>query len=266
MKPQLRERLHEIIFDGLATDSAGAAPTTDSQNLLPDDSLSGAPRSGGRTNKNEPLHIHTCSSRDAHVPAQNQGGTSEGPLFYSLPGSAAPGVSRVPEEEGFVAHGDPDLVWINDSLLENLMSRLYPEDPSPGNATEPRHFSGCEVRPKKTGEWDSLVQSADKAQYPVFAIDRSRKVIVWNTAIEQTHRCRAAGHHRKRRPCVCYPVLRIPASDADRLHHCSPGNCKDPRTNPGKTGRGDIYRQRGAGKNQREPCEPVEQGIAHLRC
>ena len=81
---------------------------------------------------------------------------------------------------------DRDLAWLDDSFITDIFGQLHPEDPL-GTAGEPsssiQGFTLPASRENATG-WGDLVSSADKANYPVFAIDHTRRVIAWNTAME----------------------------------------------------------------------------------
>ena len=82
---------------------------------------------------------------------------------------------------------DPDLMWLDDAQSLNLPRKLHVNDPVSfvGNLALIHPGSCFQEALKKVERWDALIQAADKVQYPVFAIDRTRRVIAWNKAMEQ---------------------------------------------------------------------------------
>jgi PAS domain S-box-containing protein len=168
---QFRERFHDLIFDREDSDISGVA--TLKKTLMPHP-------------PNTPENPLESDYRDRTVPSPDilfEGKPCADPA-HTLSTRALRNPSADP---GLTApiRDDPDLMWLDDALIENLIVRLYPKDPLKPDGTLSHRLGNTTARPKKAGEWDSLVQSADRARYPVFAIDRSRIVIAWNTAIEQ---------------------------------------------------------------------------------
>ena len=80
---------------------------------------------------------------------------------------------------------DPDLMWLDEIWIHDLIDKLQPEDPLRGigePSHDRRHGRVPEPEPLE-GEWAALAQFAEKTPFPLFAIDRNGNVIVWNTAI-----------------------------------------------------------------------------------
>jgi len=82
---------------------------------------------------------------------------------------------------------DPDLTWLDEAQSLNLPRKLHVHDPASFvSRLALVHPGSCfQESQKKVERWDELTASADKAQYPVFAIDRTRRVIAWNKAMER---------------------------------------------------------------------------------
>jgi PAS domain S-box-containing protein len=82
---------------------------------------------------------------------------------------------------------DPDLVWLDEAQSLNLSRKLHVHDPASFVSSLALIHPGSCFREsqKKVERWDALVAAADKVQYPVFAVDRTRRVIAWNTAMER---------------------------------------------------------------------------------
>ena len=80
----------------------------------------------------------------------------------------------------------PDLMWLDEPQTLYLRKKLHVHD-SVTFAGNLHFFSSACIRDamKKVKLVSDLIASADKVQYPVFAIDCGGKVIAWNKAMEQ---------------------------------------------------------------------------------
>ena len=81
---------------------------------------------------------------------------------------------------------DPEFAWLDDDRTFDLIRKIQPgglrieTGDTPGSQ---KPFPAPATRPE-SGEWSHLTSAADRVHYPVFAIDRARTVIAWNTAME----------------------------------------------------------------------------------
>jgi len=82
---------------------------------------------------------------------------------------------------------DPDLMWLDEAQSLNLPRKLHVHDPASFvSSLSLIHPGSCfQDSLKKVERWEALAASADRVQYPVFAIDRTRRVIAWNMAMER---------------------------------------------------------------------------------
>ena len=98
-------------------------------------------------------------------------------------GSTAPDVLQIQVS----INPDPDLMWLDEAHTLSLSRKLHVHDPESFMS----RLAVIHPRPtfqdalNKAERWESLKAEADKVQYPVFAIDRTRRVIAWNMAMEQ---------------------------------------------------------------------------------
>ena len=85
---------------------------------------------------------------------------------------------------------DADLMWLDEPQTLYLKKKLHVHDSVTFADNLAHFFSSTCVRDamKKVKLVSELIASADKVQYPVFAIDCDGKIIVWNKAMEQAHR------------------------------------------------------------------------------
>jgi len=92
-----------------------------------------------------------------------------------------PEIPRVPGTTRY----DPDLLWLDEIWMHDLIDRLRPEDPlrDIGESPKGSRKSAVQEQPMQEGEWTALAQFAEKMPFSLFAIDREGRVIVWNAAI-----------------------------------------------------------------------------------
>jgi PAS domain S-box-containing protein len=85
------------------------------------------------------------------------------------------------------SRSDPDLMWLDEPQTLYLKKKLHVHDSVTFAGHLAHSFSSSCVRDaiKKVKLVYELIASADKVQYPVFAIDCGGKVIAWNKAMEQ---------------------------------------------------------------------------------
>ena len=184
MQLQVRERLHDLIFERDSSDAVRAATGKDTAKKSEPASPGATPQKFVTGVDNPARDIPPPGTSHERNPSRTAGRVNS-PLLYSLPDNTIPAGSETPSGSIATSCDDPDLMWLDDVLLDNLIGALYPKDPNQRKSPMPKKYTGNGMRPNRAGEWDALIIAADRVNYPVFAIDRSRKVIAWNKAIEQ---------------------------------------------------------------------------------
>ena len=137
MHLQLRERLHDLIFEH---DSSGAVRAVirkdpaENGKRLPLPHLLQKIVAGAR-----PRRISSDGSRPGpptDAVLREPAGKFGVPLLYSLPDVC--GACMSPNHLSGSASlpcDDPDLMWLDDALIENLIGTLYPKDPNRRRST-----------------------------------------------------------------------------------------------------------------------------------
>ena len=186
---QLRDQFNDLIFDGDDIDTAGAVAIKNSlqQYPLPSPAIADVNTIGRLPVLTDVPVVRTARPEEMSQPITPVACDKPWDPDQARYGRVA---ARYINRKTDCAHSplpdnDRDMAWLDDMFIIGLIGQLHPKDPPDGRGpgvTLPGNMFPSWL--KSAGDWDALTRSADAVAYPVFAIDNTRKVIAWNTAME----------------------------------------------------------------------------------